>query len=101
MFKSIDTYSVSELKEEAKFLGLKGYSKLRKSELVELIKQHNTQVITKPKDEVVTVPTKNKEDRLRYIPTFSQDTQKKRSHPLDQWFAKFRNDPTRKKIVKI
>lgn len=37
MFKSLDSMTVSELKEEAKARGKSGYSKLRKQELIDLI----------------------------------------------------------------
>lgn len=38
MFKSLDSMTVSELKEEAKARGKSGYSKLRKQELIDLIR---------------------------------------------------------------
>lgn len=101
MFKKLDTYTVAELKEEAKLRGIKGYSKLRKSELIELIQQSISPEVEYQKDESVNVTTKNKENKSRYTPTFFQDTLKKRNHPLDQWFAKFRNKKINHKTFEI
>ena len=92
MFKSIDTYSVSELKEEAKFLGLKGYSKLRKSELVERIKQKSNNS-TSPSNTPVKIKNNVRSYVTPYIP-------KNKSHPLDAWFEKIKNKNEKLKIVK-
>ena len=54
--------TVKELKEEAKSLGLVGYSKLKKEELIELIETAKAKVIEISKEEFETSVTANTEN---------------------------------------
>ena len=72
MTKQIEDMTVNELKAEAKALGLKGYSKMVKSELVRLIRENQETVEDIPEtapeskeDNIVRVPFRNRHERRR------------------------------------
>ena len=90
--------SMPELKNQLKQVGVKGYSKMKKAELVELLHTHKTHNIPKPEPVKVSEPVKEPEPE----PVKATKTKKVKAteeHPSKQPVSVARNG--NKKILKI